>query len=80
MRITAIHVGVSKTVNLGNFNSIRVEASLTAEPGEGEDPAEVKGMLQAQLKELIEQTYRAQRKENGEGQRPALGANGEAHP
>jgi predicted proteasome-type protease len=57
--ITQFSVGCSRTINLGNFESLRVEASVTVdcEPGEF---AEMKSAAQAQLRQLLEETYRAQ--------------------
>ena len=37
MRIKEITVGASRTINLGNYNSIKVEGRATIELGEGED-------------------------------------------
>lgn len=36
MKITEISVGVSRTFNLGDFNSLRLEAGATASVEEGE--------------------------------------------
>lgn len=60
MRLIAIHVGVARTINLGNYNSAKIEASLTAEPDDGEDVAEVKARLQLELRQMLEDTWRAQ--------------------
>ena len=40
MRIKEITIGASRTINLGDYNSIRVEGSCTIElnPGEDESP------------------------------------------
>jgi hypothetical protein len=57
-------VGVSKTVNLGNFNSIRVEASLTVAVPENNLGA-VEDLKQAallDLKRLLEDNYKTQLK------------------
>lgn len=63
MRITTARVSAAKTINLGNYNSIRVEADVTAELADGEDLEAVGPRLQAELKRLLEDTYRHQRKE-----------------
>ena len=58
-------IGVSKTINLGNYQSIRVEASVTmaVDPQESEAGlVVVKELAQQELRQLLEQTYRAQRK------------------
>jgi len=51
-------IGVSHTINLGNFQSVRVEASITVEPEKGEK--EVVSRAQTQLRRLIEDTLKAQ--------------------
>lgn len=63
MRITTVRVATAKTINLGNFQSLRIEADVTAEIAEGEDIAAIKPRLQSELKALLDETYRAQRKE-----------------
>lgn len=55
--IKAFSIGVSKTVNMGNFNSARVEASLTIEVPEGDDYDELTKLAQRDLKALIEDTW-----------------------
>ena len=62
MIVTELRVQVSKTINLGNFNSIKIEGGLTAAVGDGEDIGIAKAALQRELKSLLEETYRAQRK------------------
>lgn len=37
MRIKEITIGASRTINLGNYNSIKVEGRATVELEEGED-------------------------------------------
>ena len=60
--IRSVRIGVSKTVNLGNFNSIRTEAEVTAEIPEGETIESATASLQQSLRELWEATSRAQKK------------------
>jgi hypothetical protein len=57
--ITQFSVGTSRTINLGNFESLRIEASITidCEPGDFEA---AKTSAQVQLRLLLEDTYRAQ--------------------
>ena len=55
-------LGCSKTVNLGNYNSIRVEASVTVTVPEGDDFAALKAIAQEDIKIMIEETYTAQLK------------------
>ena len=66
--ITEFRIGCSKTINLGDFNSIRVEASITVSPGEADHLSDAawdacRVAAQAELRRLLEQTYRFQRKE-----------------
>ena len=64
MHITELRVGVSKTVNLGNFNSIRVEAGATASVDEGDDIAAARSDLMAECKaSLTEQWQQFRRTE-----------------
>ena len=60
-------VGCSKTINLGNFQSMRIEAAVTWELLDGEDFEYSKGRAQEELSKLLEDTWRAQRK-SGEHQ------------
>ena len=55
-------VGCSRTVNLGNFESVRVEASVTVSVPEdrGQSLMEMKEMAQNELRKLMEETYRNQ--------------------
>lgn len=53
-------IGCSKTINLGNFQSIRVEASVTVEVPENETREGYTGMTanaQAELGRLLAETY-----------------------
>lgn len=61
--IVQFSIRVAKTINLGDFNSLKVEAGLTIE----RDPSidvweEDKARAQTELAALIEETYKAQRK------------------
>jgi hypothetical protein len=51
-------VGTAHTINLGNYESLRVEASITIT---GEDTEEALDLAQIKLRKLLEDTYRAQR-------------------
>ena len=66
--ITEFRIGCSKTINLGNFENIRVEASITVSPEEADHVSEAswdacRVAAQSDLRRLLEQTYRFQRKE-----------------
>lgn len=60
--ITSARVVVGRTLNMGNFQSLKVEAEVSVHLGEGETLAAATGAVQAQLRELWETTYRAQKK------------------
>ena len=66
MRITTVRIATAKTINLGNFQSLRIEADVTAEIAEGDSLTDAKALLQVELSTLLAETYRAQRKEPGE--------------
>lgn len=58
-------VGCSRTINLGNYESIKIEASVTMEIHEETDLELLKKRAQVELRNLLEQTYKAQYKKNG---------------
>jgi hypothetical protein len=62
--ITEFRIGCAKTINLGNYQSIRVEASVTVAVPEGDDFDVLRQKAQGELKTLLEDTYRAQMKAN----------------
>ena len=65
MMITAFTIGTSRTINLGNFESLRIEASITVDVEVTDDSSDYKRATvaaQANLRELLEDTYRAQTK------------------
>lgn len=65
MTITQFSIGTSRTINLGNFESLRVEASVTVEVnGDTGDYAKAAQDAQMELRKLLEATYRAQAKKN----------------
>jgi hypothetical protein len=65
MPITAFSVGTSRTINLGNFESLRVEASVTldVEADAHSDLAQHRSEAQKFLRQLLEDTYNAQHAE-----------------
>lgn len=58
--ITQFSIGTSRTINLGNFESLRIEASLTVTVPEDASFSSLKAPAQDQLRLLMEETYRAQ--------------------
>ena len=49
MKLTTLSIGVSRTFNMGDYNSLKVEASVTASV---EDEAEIPGAREALLAEV----------------------------
>lgn len=54
MKVTTITVKRGTTVNLGDYESERLDVSLSAELEEGEDPDQVKAGIKAWLDSDIE--------------------------
>lgn len=61
MSIKEITVGFSRTINLGGYESARVEASVTAQIPDAESYERMVETAQRELKYLLEQTWTAQR-------------------
>jgi len=63
MAVKEFTIGVSKTINLGNFQSYRVEASVVWEVEEPYGLYEQQVTdAQKKLRDLLETTFKAQRK------------------
>jgi hypothetical protein len=62
VRITELRVGVNRTISLGKYEFIRLDAGLTVEIAEGDDLVAVRAALQPELRAILEDTYRAQMK------------------
>jgi hypothetical protein len=60
MTVKTFTIGCAKTINLGNFQSLRIEASVTIEEWESWDQA--RADAQMELRRLLEETYQAQYK------------------
>ena len=60
--IKQFSIAAAHTLNLGNYQSFRVEASLTIEVPEGDDFEVLKDKAQSELRRLLEETYRLQRR------------------
>lgn len=59
--ITQFTVGCSRTINLGNFESVRVESSVTVEVQDEKDAMfNANQMAQRELRKLLEETYKHQ--------------------
>lgn len=57
MRIKEISVTVSRTFNLGNYNSLRVEASAVCELLDGETAEEGRVMLLDDIRKSLREQY-----------------------
>src|SRR5262249_6108074 len=62
LRVKEFHVGCSKTINLGHYNSLKVEASLTVAMDPDEDIEQISARAQKELYRLLEETYQSQYK------------------
>ena len=60
--ITEFRVACSRTLNLGNFQSAKIEASVTVALGDDDDFPQQKLAAQKELRRLLEETYQAQLK------------------
>jgi hypothetical protein len=54
-------IGKSHTINLGNYESMRIEASVTVTVNDGDDWPALKDAAQRELRVLLEETYRQHR-------------------
>lgn len=66
--IKSFAISAAHTLNLGNYQSFRIEASLTIEVPEGDDYEVLKDRAQTELRRLLEDTYKLQRRSNGDKQ------------
>lgn len=60
--IKQFSIAAAHTLNLGNYQSFRIEASLTVEVPEGDDFEVLRDKAQTELRRLLEDTYRLQRR------------------
>ena len=58
--ISQFTISTSRTINLGNFESLRIEASVTFDVDPGAHWADAKPEAEKALRDLMEETYRAQ--------------------
>lgn len=61
--IKEFSIGFSRTVNLGNYESCRIEASVTTAVEDGNDEPALQmavATAQLELRKLLEDTFRAQ--------------------
>ena len=61
MKIKEITVGASRTINLGNYNSIKVEGRCTVELADGEDESPFIELAREkatnEVRELLKEAY-----------------------
>ena len=59
VRITQITIGASRTINLGNYNSLKVEGSVTVEIDAEDGGLEslARAMAIAEVKKQLEEAY-----------------------
>lgn len=62
MRVSEFRVGIVRTINLGNYESLKIDVSLTVTPEENADFDQLRRDAQQCLRHLAEDTYRAQHK------------------
>ena len=63
--IKSFSIAAAHTLNLGNYQSFRIEASLEIEVPEGDDFEILKDRAQSELRRLLEETYKNQRRADG---------------
>ena len=68
MRVSEFRVGLVRTINLGNYESLKIDVSLTVSPEENDDFDHLRQDAQLRLRQLAEDTYRAQHKRAQETQ------------
>ena len=67
MRISQFTVTTSRTINLGNFESLRIEASVATDLNGEDDMAVARSEAQKALRQLLEDTYHAQHSDRKRG-------------
>jgi len=66
MMIRQLTIGAAHTINLGNYSSMRIEASITIDLPEGDDFELAKERAQTELRSLLEETLDRQKRDRGE--------------
>ncbi len=62
MKIDQLTLTASKTVNIGNFNNIKISAGVTVTIEEGDDMIAVREAVNNELRDAMVATWRAQRR------------------
>ena len=61
MPISEFHLSVNRTINLGNYENLKIEASVKVSLAEGDDHATLRKEARAELRSLLEDAYRCGR-------------------
>lgn len=64
MKITTVRVACAKTINLGNSQTMKIEADVTAFVEDEDTLPDVSAVLQAEVKRILEETWQEQRKKS----------------
>lgn len=56
-------IGAAHTINLGHYESMRVEASVTVHVTNEDDLDQLRNNAQVELRSMLEETYKRQRRE-----------------
>ena len=62
LTVVEFTVGAGHTVNLGNYNNISIRSELKIAVKEGADFAALRAQAQEVLRNMLEETYKAQRR------------------
>ena len=63
MKIKEFTIGAARTINLGNYESMRIEALVTGIKEDNESWEASKNLVQLELRKLLEETYLAQKRD-----------------
>jgi hypothetical protein len=59
MPISEFTISVGRTINMGNYENLKIDASVTVQMAEGDDYAVTKQEAREELRSLLESAYRA---------------------
>lgn len=74
MKIIQKSVSAGLTINLGNYESLRIDSTVTVEIGEGDDVKAVRARALLELRDDLEATYRAFNPKGKTGEQVAAAA------
>jgi hypothetical protein len=67
MNVREIRLSVGRTINLGDFNSLRLDAGLTVAVSEGDDLHAIRQEMHQDLEHMIEEAWHADKRGAREG-------------